>query len=327
MANSIELLHSHHCQFQLHSGHACARACDNSEYCHWHQPEGVNNQQQVKQALQQHLKSGASGEGYILKYCDLNNIDLVNRGQHHGINLSYADLYRCNLQAAHLFKVNFQHASLMKADLRDANLHEANLQQCNLLGAKFEGAKIENVHWGKELIQEQQARDQPELALDYYQQIIEICRSIRKVAENQGLFETAGFFFHKEMIHRRLQMPLFSAQRGLSKLVDLFCGYGEKPARVVLFSILFIVFCALGYALGGVNFEQQVIQLQLTNSLKTNLQALVSSLYFSVVTFTTLGYGDITPVAGTRALAAFEAFIGSFTSALFVVVFVKKMTR
>jgi hypothetical protein len=46
-----------------------------------------------------------------------------------------------------------------------------------------------------------------------------------------------------------------------------------------------------------------------------------------VVTFTTLGYGDIVPLGLARPLAAFEAFVGSFTMALFVVVFVKKMTR
>ena len=47
-----------------------------------------------------------------------------------------------------------------------------------------------------------------------------------------------------------------------------------------------------------------------------------------MVTYTTLGYGDITPALGvSRFLAAFEALIGGFTLALFVVVFVKKMTR
>jgi hypothetical protein len=50
-------------------------------------------------------------------------------------------------------------------------------------------------------------------------------------------------------------------------------------------------------------------------------------LYYSMVTLTTLGYGDFTPVGISRAIAAIEAFTGSFTIALFVVVFVKKMTR
>ncbi len=36
---------------------------------------------------------------------------------------------------------------------------------------------------------------------------------------------------------------------------------------------------------------------------------LLSCLYYSVVTFTTLGYGDFTPIGISRAIAAIEAFI------------------
>jgi len=39
------------------------------------------------------------------------------------------------------------------------------------------------------------------------------------------------------------------------------------------------------------------------------------------------GYGDLVPIGAARPIAAFEAFTGNFTMALFVVVFVKKMTR
>jgi len=49
--------------------------------------------------------------------------------------------------------------------------------------------------------------------------------------------------------------------------------------------------------------------------------------YFSVITFTTAGFGDILPQGPIRALAATEAFVGAFSMSLFVVVFVKRMTR
>jgi hypothetical protein len=45
------------------------------------------------------------------------------------------------------------------------------------------------------------------------------------------------------------------------------------------------------------------------------------------VTFTTVGYGDITPVGIARLVAALEAFAGAFLMALFVAVFGKKMMR
>ena len=44
------------------------------------------------------------------------------------------------------------------------------------------------------------------------------------------------------------------------------------------------------------------------------------SVYFSVVTFTTLGYGDIQPLGVTRLFAALEALIGYFIFGLFVAV-------
>ncbi|MDA8586349.1 ion channel [Rhodobacteraceae bacterium] len=37
----------------------------------------------------------------------------------------------------------------------------------------------------------------------------------------------------------------------------------------------------------------------------------IDALYFSAVTFSTLGYGDFAPVSGVRILAAFEALIGN----------------
>jgi hypothetical protein len=113
----------------------------------------------------------------------------------------------------------------------------------------------------------------------------------------------------------------------LSWLVDLFSGYGEKPLNVVLFSLGLIGFCGLLYFLVGVHQGDRPIGIAFEHSLLSNLMDLLGCLYFSVVTFTTLGYGDIIPHGLARPIAAFEAFVGSFTMALFVVVFVKKMTR
>ena len=88
----------------------------------------------------------------------------------------------------------------MKADCTNANFHCANLANCNLLGTKLDEAKLENVNWGDELLQEQQAREaerrgDKEAALDFMQQAEEIYRHLRKVCEYQGLFEFAGHFF------------------------------------------------------------------------------------------------------------------------------------
>ena len=57
-------------------------------------------------------------------------------------------------------------------------------------------------------------------------------------------------------------------------------------------------------------------------------QQIKDSLYFSFVTFTTLGLGDIRPLNDLgKFLICFEAAIGAFLIALFVVVFARKMMR
>jgi len=48
------------------------------------------------------------------------------------------------------------------------------------------------------------------------------------------------------------------------------------------------------------------------------------ALYFSAVTFTTLGYGDFVPRAGAgRMLASFEALLGTAHSVFFILVFLR----
>lgn len=283
-------------------------------------------------ALEQRARGGAPMLGFQLKHAALSGINLVNHGQRRGFVLRGADLYRADLQGAHLFALDLRGSSLMKADLRDANLHCADLRDCNLLGVRLEGARLDNVLWDRRLIQERKGRERraagdTEGARQLFEEAEETYRNLRLRLEKAGLFEQAGQFFHREMVMRRLQMPKLSGRRALSWLVDLFCGYGEKPLNVVLFSLGLVLVCGLLYFLVGVRHGDLPLGLALERGFAENLWDLLDCIYYSVVTFTTLGYGDITPHGLARPIAAFEAFVGSFTMALFVVVFVKKMTR
>ena len=294
----------------------------------WRDParEPITN---IASALELRATTKRPMEGFALAREDLSGINLVNHTSKQGYKLTNSDLYRANLQNAHLFKLDLSGSSLMKANLENANLHYVNLNGCNLLGVNLKGAKIEHANWGEKVNQEVQAQkaSSRENQIDLYQQAEEIYRNLRQNAERQGLFESAGHFFQKEMVMRRRQLPRLSFKRNLSKLVDLFCGYGERPLRVIIFSILIIVLFATLYFFSGLSFSGDSLAFNASLSFWENTKIFFSALYFSVVTFTTLGYGDLAPIGIARGLAALEAFIGSFTLALFVVVFVKKMTR
>lgn len=320
------------CKYKYKDQRHCRNEADESGLCFWHNPKADKNNVFVKEELEKYLQTSSNLEGFQLSNADLHGVRLMVPGQQEGVNLSYADLYRANLSHAHLFHINLSHSSLMKTNMSETNLNLADLTDANMLGTIFSHTKIEHIQWGKRIIQERKAlkaykEHKKEESSDYFGQSEEIYRNLRKLSESRGHFEHAGYFFHKEMVMRRFQLRPYSFQRMISRLVDLFCGYGEKPINVIFFSLVVILSSAVLFYFVGIQNGDRFAAFSLMNSLSGNVMDFFNALYFSVVTFTTLGYGDISPVGFSRAIAATEAFIGSFTLALFVVVFVKKMTR
>ena len=331
--NEIKLL----CQYQDPSkkkqqAFCCQEKPNSSGLCFWHDKTIDKSELDIKKRLESYAQSGGMLRGIFLSGVDLQGVDLVNHHNKIGYDFSYADFYRANLKNAHLFNINLQDASIMKADLSDANLNYANLENTNLLGVKWIGCKFENVNIGKKIKQENTAKKaslnkDKNTSIDYLKQAEEIYRDLRKHAEHEGMFTLSGYLIQKELTMRRLQLPRYSFKRTISKMVDIFCGYGEAPLRIIGLSLVIILLCAIIYAFTGLSYNGTIQAVSATQTAQENISFLWASLYYSVVTFTTLGYGDFTPVGVSRAIAAIEAFTGSFTIALFVVVFVKKMTR
>ena len=238
-------------------------------------------------------------------------------------------------------------------DFRGANLFRANFKGCYFYGTKLEGARIrgadileahlDEADWGSYKIGEEIKKDFYS-ALHYY-------RQLKVWYNNAGMYDTAAEFYYREMEAKRkytqqkicyqLERPkherfkklkiireffhLISKQKDFGSWVRLWvyrltCGYGEKPWRVVIWGISVLFGLALLYF-----FLRGVAPYTFT------LQAFWSSLYYSAVSFTALGYGPWFSASSVRGwvqgVGAAEAIIGVFTIALFLVTFVRKMTR
>ena len=317
----------HRCHFIGSDQASCPDiAMSGEQYCYWHSETADKTGPEVKQLLEERACTGIPMEGFNLRGANLENINLVNHGGA-PYKLVNSDLSRANLHKAHLYKADLSGSRLLKANLSHANLHCSNLSGCNLLGTNLKNALLEHVNWGTELYQETKAKKFPEHEIELYQEAEEVARNIRRHCETQGVLRVSGHFFYREMVFRRFQMPKRSGRRFFSWIIDQVSGYGESPRRVVFFSGFLVFCCSLIYFYTGIQDSGRLVQYAPMAGLEQNFRNWLDCIYFSVVTFTTLGYGDLTPLGWSRIVAALEAFTGSFSLALFVVLFVKKMTR
>jgi hypothetical protein len=96
----------------------------------------------------------------------------------------------------------------------------------------------------------------------------------------------------------------------------LLWGHGERPVRTFLCAILVVLGSAFLYTFGRFSSAGTIFK-----------PDFVQALYFSTVTFTTVGYGDITAYGFTKAVAMCEAFSGIFVGPLLIVSLSRKFLR
>lgn len=151
----------------------------------------------------------------------------------------------------------------------------------------------------------------------------------KRGADRVGDNESSAAFFVREMRCRRRRYAAHARSTRVdvahridavlrwttNGFLDAVSGYGEHPQRTVGASVAVITASALAYpAIGGLRTADGVVSYGTAGP-----EALLTSLYFSVTTFTTLGPGDVEPAGWlSPAVTAAEAFAGAFLLALFV---------
>lgn len=171
-------------------------------------------------------------------------------------------------------------------------------------------------------------------------------RFVKQSASEAGSYRLAGECFYNErcagLWHKWLSSG-FSSLSAVNKIKKVFSGlrllpefifgrmlfgYGERPVRVLVASVIIILFFAVLFSVdGALDFHEVHTQARFMES---HTQAgFMQGLYFSTITFTTLGYGDLypSPVGFWRQLAMIEALTGGCLMALFVVCLAKRFSR
>lgn len=258
--------------------------------------------------------------GAFLKSTNLENANLC------GATLKGAFLLDASLKWANLTETDFTEANLIEADLTGANLIGANLKEADLTAADFtdafiEGFKISNTN----LINVMWAKKKPkskDMDLSQVRCTLHELVQIKNYYQEMGNFKMADAFYVEQMERIQRLLPknertmLSRAGYGFWKLSS---NYGVSLIRwQMLFFGMATFFGSLYWKFGLVRYSDNP-SIPVTG---------FSNFYFSFITITTLGFGDIIAKKGAgEFVVTLEVLIGYMMLGVLMGIFTKKFIR
>ena len=166
-------------------------------------------------------------------------------------------------------------------------------------------------------------------------------RIARNQANKIGDHERIGYYYYKERAYgsKNIRVEDYPTYRDYlsTKFFDALSkytvGYGERPWNILIVSVMTISIFALLYMFIGIKtLNNELIGISIKtlsqHSLVEILNTYIDLWYFSMVTFTTVGYGDmiVTTTIG-KILVGLEVFFGITIGAAWTSVIIKRMIR
>lgn len=303
-----------------------------------------------KARLAQANLNGINLRGALLINSDLAQANLV------GVDLSEAILKEANL-----WKTDFRGANLFHVDFSNTNLDDTDFRYANLYRARFTGSNVQEAILSSHIIRKLDIHEIKESEISYIIQdfkdeeisretLTNIYKKLNKIILDKDRYYKANKIYREQKIvlnqngyhdyasdfHYREADSFFRSLKGLRKiprkliyfLFKYLAGYGELWWRPLLWILGFITFFGLIFW-----YFNAIVEGCFNSSLE-----FLDYMYFSVVTFTTLGFGDLQPkntylnlgkidIPIFRIAAASEALIGAMLLALFIAVLARRILR
>ncbi|WP_255196163.1 pentapeptide repeat-containing protein [Halorarius litoreus] len=327
------------------------RVWENHDRCVWHaRVDGKTTETFAGEAetVADETQLPAEGlDGAYLKAASLVGVEWLAGQSLVGANLEDANVMGADLTDTNLLLADMTNATGINADFSRANMEGADLTRADLRlatldDARLYGTVLTDVNLGGDILLGQKSvyerlHISPGIAeIAPLEAAAWVYRQFQQLYSDNGLPEAVReSYVNEKDARRRLAWERRDIPNVLRFEVSRWVmRYGESPYRVVLTALVVILVAAVLFPLtGGIHEIQngQGITYRLVNPEDASswwiAHVLFKSLYFSVVTFATLGYGDIQPI-GTwaRLLAGVEALLGALLSALFVFVLARRVT-
>ena len=255
-----------------------------------------------------------------LSKCELTGADLTNANLENA-NASQAGFGMACLKEVRMFRTNLQSATLTKADvsgadlrctcLREARIREADLTGADLTGADLREADLALCNVARGNFKEVDMRGARLRAIEGFEKAEWIGVDIRDI-NFAGAYTMRRFVVDQNYLKEFRDRSRFATALYWLWWVTSDCG--RSLSRWCFWITLQLIAFALLFKYVGLDYGDH--------------PTVFSPFYYSVVTLTTLGYGDIVPssVAG-QVIAMIEVIIGYVMLGGLLSIFSNKMAR
>lgn len=292
-------------------------------------------------------------------HADLRGVDLSHAVADHveftharlaNAEASHADLENATLANADMSETVFDNASLVDTTIENAVLARSDLRCVSFEGSMLYGTTFADSRIDHEtsfdtlcVYEHQHTIGTPDTddtdRVSPMDKAIWTYRALQSLSRDNALREQASHYYVREHDARRRQAWTDGDYLAgvKSEGARWIMGYGERPWQVVYASLAVILTSSVLYplaVLGGLQTEGDLLtytsgQSSLWSSQGLNhiAHTLAESLYFSVITFTTTGYGTTIAVGYTKIVVMAETLFDVFLTALFVFVLARKVIQ
>jgi hypothetical protein len=271
--------------------------------------------------------------GTNLKMASLAGADLSSA------SLGGADLYKADLSGAYLTGADaggayLAEANLTGADLRGARLHGANLTDADLTRARLSDAVLSEANLTRAIVNEATLRnvtlDRANVTDLQYRPVSAMRGNYLGIRGIESCFGNAQFVRdakdqdYLDTLERSIEQTDPPARRRVKRAVFAAWGmidYGRSLTRLAGYALIVALAFGLIYWLDR---ELGWGLLDYANSADSAL----SPFYYSVVTYTTLGFGDIIPESWVgEVVVVAEVIIGYITLGMLLSILANKVAR
>ncbi len=216
-------------------------------------------------------------------------------------DLEGATLTQANLQNANMHCINLKHSRLRETDLTAADLSEADLRDADLSLSKVKGTNFSNA--------------------DLRNSRLRMMQTFKKAnwtgVDIRNINFAGAYLMRREIIDQNF-IKEFRSYNLISKILYypwwLTCDCGRSMMRWFCCIAIQLIFFAYLYSFAGIDYGEYQTQL--------------SSFYFSVVTMTTLGFGDVVPkTIGAQIIVMAEVTAGYIMLGGLLSIFSNKLAR